>query len=119
MPSKEAIRRFYLAGGTRQEALKEFRLTSGVLSRISSELKMYWSLELEDRRNGVIPTHTRNSKVRSKNPRVGIKPVSKYAGTSNVLSPEKVALEIPGRIPGPKPSKSFVPTFMRAQKGYS
>lgn len=49
------IKAFYLAGGTRAEAMEKWDLKTGPMAGISTRNNMYWSWPLENRRSGIKP----------------------------------------------------------------
>lgn len=50
------IKAYYLAGGTRQEAMQKWDLTTGPMAGISTRNGMHWSWPLENRRSGKEPS---------------------------------------------------------------
>ncbi len=52
---KIELKAFYLAGGSRADAMKRWGLTPGKISGLSTRLLMNWSWPLENRRSGIEP----------------------------------------------------------------
>ena len=87
------IKAFYLAGGTRAEAMEKWDLKTGPMAGISTRNNMHWSWALKNRRSGIKPLSAQTVGPRKPSQTGGGLVTSIQARASRVTKPANIEVD--------------------------